>query len=112
MVSVKTVGIDRDPREVVKKCIELRDKAVRARKAFGQCVCLVDVDQHTTLTEAVATAQHEGIDLLVSRLKFEVWLLWHVSGSRAARTTEQLDDLMVTHQLLAREKHLSSVSDR
>lgn len=85
LVSVKTVGVGKDPREVVKKCIELRDNAVKKNKAFDQCVCLVDVDQHTTLEEATVTAQHEGIHLLASRLKFEVWLLWHSSESLAVK---------------------------
>lgn len=106
-VSVKAVGVGKDPRSVVKKCAELRDKAAKAGKAFDQCVCLVDVDQHTTLNEAITSARREGIDLVASRLKFEVWLLWHVSDSRATHKTKQLDKLMDQHGLLEREKHLS-----
>lgn len=105
-VSVKSVGIGRDPREVVKKCIEFRKNAKKRDKAYDHCVCLVDVDQHTKLKEATEMAQREGIDIIVSRLKFEIWLLWHVSDSRGASTSKQLDDLVAKHKLL-REKHLS-----
>ncbi|QSB05232.1 RloB domain-containing protein [Natronoglycomyces albus] len=106
-VSVKSVGVGKDPREVVKKCIEFRKNAKDKDKAFDHCVCLVDVDQHTTLQEAIKTAQREGIDLIVSRLKFEVWLLWHASNSTSVRTTKQLDDLVADHKLLS-EKRLSN----
>ncbi|QGH69325.1 RloB domain-containing protein [Pseudactinotalea sp. HY158] len=71
-------------------------------------VCLVDVDTHTTLKSAIETAQREGIDLLVTRLKFETWLYWHVSESRAAHSTRQLDELMSKHKLLRDGKHLAT----
>lgn len=106
-VSVKAVGVRKDPLEVVKKCIELKDAAARSRKAYDQCVCLVDVDQHTTLDEAAKTARAADVGLLVSRLKFEVWLLWHTSESRAANSSKQLDALMAKHELLYKEKHLA-----
>ncbi|NLE96470.1 MAG: RloB domain-containing protein [Propionibacterium sp.] len=106
-VSVRTVGVGKDPRLVVKKCVEERDRAAKAGKSFDHCVCLVDVDQHTTLAEAITTAAVEGIDVIVSRLKFEVWLLWHASESGASNTSRQLDELMSKHQLLTNSKHLS-----
>lgn len=67
----------------------------------------MDVDQHTTLRQAATTAKNEGVSLLVSRLKFEVWLLWHVSDSCAAKTTRRLDELMVERELYTQDKHLS-----
>lgn len=105
-VSVKTAGVGKDPGKVVRKCVELRDEAKRAKHGFDQCICLVDVDQHGTLDDAITTARREGIHLLVSRLKFEVWLLWHVSESRAVRTSGQLDQLMVKHKLFEVSKRL------
>lgn len=105
MVSVKAVGVGKDPLEVVKKCINLQHAASRSSKAYDQCVCLVDVDQHKTLDEAAKTARAANVGLLISRLKFEVWLLWHTSEKRAPLTSKQLDELMDKHQLL-KDKHL------
>lgn len=93
--------------KVVKKCVELRDSAKRDGKAYDQCLCLVDFDQHTTLAEAAGVARREGVAFLVSRLKFEVWLLWHVSDSCSAKTTKQLDELVARNKLLEKGKHLS-----
>ena len=105
-VSVKAVGTGRDPAAVVRKGAELRDWALKQRKAYDRCVCLVDVDTHATLSTAVALAKREGIDLVVSNLKFEVWLLWHVTDVRGSRSSRELDELMAKHGLL-RGKHLA-----
>lgn len=105
-VSVKTVGMGRDPVAVVRKSAELRDRAVKQKKAYDRCVCLVDVDTHASLSAAVALAKREGIDLVVSNLKFEVWLLWHVTEIRGSRSSHELDGLMAKHGLL-RGKHLA-----
>lgn len=88
---VKRVGVGRDPLKVVRKCIELRDKA-RDEGSFDTCVCLVDVDQHATLSAACELAARESILLLVSNLKFEVWLRWHAEDRRSVLSSSQLDE--------------------
>lgn len=105
-VAVKTHGAGDGPHAVVKKCIDLRDAAAKNDKAFDRCVCLVDVDQHSTLSDAIVTASSEGIDLLVTNVKFEAWLLWHAVDIRGAKTGSQLDALMKKHALLS-GKHLA-----
>ncbi len=97
---VKTVGVGKDPLKVVEKCVVLRDSAAARDKAYDTCVCLVDVDQHATLAQALLLASSEGIDVIVSSLKFEVWLRWHVEGSSSALTSGQLDVLMARHGVL------------
>lgn len=88
---VKTVDVGKDPLKVVKKCLEKRDEARRTGKDFDECVCLVDVDQHQSLPAAVELAEQESVLLLVSNLKFEVWLRWHGENKRSALTSAQLD---------------------
>ncbi|MDO4791094.1 MAG: RloB family protein [Buchananella hordeovulneris] len=90
--TVKSVPVGKDPLKVVQKCVEFRDTAARRGKEFDECVCLVDVDQHQTLASAIRCAEREKISLLISNLKFEVWLRWHVEDRRAALTSSQLDD--------------------
>lgn len=103
---VKSVGVGKDPLKVVEMCIEHRGKAADRGKDFDICVCLVDVDQHATLPRAATLARQENILLLISNLKFEMWLRWHVEQKRSALTTSQLDTL--TKKLgLVKEKHLS-----
>ncbi|MFF5333671.1 RloB family protein [Streptomyces sp. NPDC013181] len=87
---VKKVGVGADPLKVVRKCVEIRDRA-EGDAGFDECVCLVDVDQHASLDAACRLAEKESILLLVSNLKFEVWLRWHAEDKRSALTTSQLD---------------------
>jgi len=88
---VKSVGVGEDPLRVVKKCVELRGAAAISEKAYDMCVCLVDVDSHATLDAAVTLARREGVQLLISNVKFEVWLRWHAEDKRSALTSSQLD---------------------
>lgn len=106
-VSVKAIGAGGDPKDVVERCINLRDEAERRGKGYDWCVCLVDRDQHTTLTSAAQSAARRGIKLLVSNLKFEVWLLWHVSDRKAALNSSQLDRQIKSRHLLD-GKHLTN----
>jgi hypothetical protein len=91
---VKPVSVGKDPLKVVQKCVEIRDRASADGKDYDVCVCLVDVDQHATLRAACTLAARESVLLLVSNLKFEVWLRWHAEDKRSALTTKQLDKLM------------------
>lgn len=91
---VKPVPVGKDPLKVVQRCIEKRDEAARKDKGYDECVCLVDVDEHQTLPAAIQLAQREGIQLLISNLKFEVWLRWHAEDKRSAQTSTQLDELV------------------
>ncbi|WP_137724798.1 RloB domain-containing protein [Prescottella subtropica] len=103
---MKSVPVGKDPTKVVQKCIEIRDKAASDEKEYGDCVCLVDVDQHKALPAACQLAARESILLLVSNLEFEAWLRWHVEDKRSALSTSQLDELtarlgLITKKMLA-----------
>jgi len=103
---VKTIPVGKvgkDPMKVVKKCIEIRDKASE-EKHYDICVCLVDVDQHSELKAACTLAASEEILLLVSNLKFEVWLRWHVEEKRSQLSTTQLDRLVATLELVTKKR--------
>lgn len=103
---VKTVSVGKDPLKVVQKCVEKRDASEQNDKGYDECVCLVDVDEHQTLSAAVQLAEREEIRLLISNLKFEAWLRWHVEDKRSAHTSAQLDQL-VTKLGLVKGKILS-----
>lgn len=92
--NVKPVSVGKDPLKVVQKCVEKRDEAAQNDKEYDDCVCLVDVDDHQTLSAAVQLAEREQIQLLISNLKFEVWLRWHAEDKRSALTSRQLDKLV------------------
>lgn len=98
--SVRTVGVGKDPLKVVQRCIEIRDKEAAKKKGFDSCVCLVDVDEHATLPDAIVLADAEGIMVLVSNAKFEIWLYWHIENKRPKLSAKQLDDLMAKHDLV------------
>lgn len=97
---VKSVSVGKDPLKVVQKCVEKREEADRRDKGYDDCVCLVDVDRHHTLVEAIQLAEREGIHLLISNLKFEVWLRWHVEKKRSPLSSAQLDAQVARLKLL------------
>lgn len=105
---VKSVAVGKDPLKVVQKCIELRDKAETNDKDYDDCVCLVDVDQHDALSDAIELATQQSILVLVTNLKFEVWLRWHVEVKRSALSTSQLDTLVEDLGLLKKKSLVSS----
>ena len=98
--AVKTVGVGKDPLRVVQKCIELRNVAEDKGKPYDESVCLVDVDRHSTLEQALDLATKESIIVIVSNLKFEVWLRWHAETSRSQLSSDQLDSVVSKHNLL------------
>ncbi|MFC8046891.1 RloB family protein [Nocardia sp. NPDC057353] len=100
---VKSVPVGKDPMKVVLKGIEIRDRAASDEKDYDVCVCLVDVDRHEALPAACRLAARESILLLVSNLKFEVWLRWHVEDKHSALNTSQLDELTAKLGLVSRK---------
>jgi hypothetical protein len=105
-VSIRSHGVGKDPLAVLKKCMELRDNAVDKGKPYDWVCCVVDVDEHSTLNECLKDAEANGIHVVVSNLKFEVWLLWHVDKFRKHFSSTELDRQMAKHKL-TRGKHLS-----
>lgn len=101
---VKPVSVGEDPLKVVQKCVEKRDEAAQNDKGYDDCVCLVDVDEHQTLPAAIQLAQREGIRLLISNVKFEAWLRWHVEDKRSALTSTQLSELVAKLGLVKGKK--------
>lgn len=108
-VSVITAHAGSDPVSVVEKCIEKRkEERYSKREGFDHCVCLVDVDSHAHLDDAIALAHSNDITVIVTNVKFEQWLLWHVSDSLGEKTSQELDELMIKHSLFLKEKHLAA----
>lgn len=94
--TVKTIGVGQDPVKVVENCIDLRESEESKGKeyAYDTCICLVDADRHLHLEEACRRAQEEGILLLVSNLKFEVWLRWHKERKDGRLSSRELDTVV------------------
>ncbi|QBI53671.1 RloB family protein [Streptomonospora litoralis] len=83
-VEVREVGVGRDPLAVVQHAVELRNEAKRDAKRgkddnllFEQVWCLVDVDEHTRLPQALDLAWRQDVEIVVSNPCFEIWLLYH-----------------------------------
>lgn len=60
-----------DPMSVLKGCIN-------NKKEYSDRFCVIDVDQHQNLEEALSLAAKRGVSIVVTNIKFEVWLLWHI----------------------------------
>lgn len=83
-MKVECIGKGRDPLKTVNHAIRLRKNSEKAarneRDSFlkiDHVWCVVDVDDHTTLNEALLLARRNGVNLIVSNPCFEIWLLWH-----------------------------------
>jgi hypothetical protein len=61
-----------------------------ARDPYDEVWCLVDVDDHESLSEACALATTNGVRVAVSNPAFEIWVLWHYKDQRAAKTRQHL----------------------
>jgi hypothetical protein len=80
----RVIGLGRDPASVVGHAIQERDRKkheARAQRdsniAYDEVWCVVDVDDHTTLNQALVGARRGGINLIVSSPCFELWVLYH-----------------------------------
>ena len=92
-----------DPVKVVEKCIEKKKNKENNKKnddlSYARCFAVVDVDhwndpikdKPSRLMQAIHLAQINDIDVLVSNIKFEVWLLWHKSTFDKSLDSDSLD---------------------
>lgn len=67
-----------DPGSILRGCLNHKNKDSDKYESF---FCVVDVDQHTNLEQALKEAEEKNILMVVTNIKFEVWLLWHMEDS-------------------------------
>lgn len=104
IVDCEIIGRGCDPRSVVGYAIQRRDlkraEANRRRDsslAYDQVWCAVDVDDHTTLDDAIVMARRSGVDLIVSRPCFDLWLLYHFQKYAARSTPKEIRRKLNVH---------------
>ena len=85
-----------DPLRLVQQAVRTRDDAAdRARRLrddnvrFDSVWCVVDVDEHPRLEEAVALAKQEKINMAISNPCFELWCLLHFADQTAHLTCQE-----------------------
>jgi hypothetical protein len=71
------------------------------------CFAVVDVDDwdssrnpSSQLNKAIHLAKDNEIQLLISNLKFEVWLVWHLEGTTPKLTSTELDKQCLHKKIL------------
>ena len=84
-----------DPASILKGCLSYIREAENDGNAYDECFCVVDVDEHATLDQALKTAQRHRLSMVVTNLKFEVWLLWHVGDKPGGYTDNRELDALV-----------------
>ena len=60
-----------DPMSILKGCLNNTDE-------YSERFCVIDVDQHHNLEKALSLAGKKDVSIVVTNIKFEVWLLWHI----------------------------------
>lgn len=93
--TVKPKGTD--PLSILRGCIKFKDKH---NDKYDSFFCVIDVDEHANLEQALQEARKQNIFMVVTNIKFEVWLLWHIDSS--------LNHHMPNHEINRRVKEISS----
>ncbi len=108
----KIVGLGRDPGSLVAYAIRERDKKDKeargqrdANLAYDEVWCVVDVDDHSTLDQAVSAARKGQVNLAVSHPCFELWILYHFETCTAACDSDQISRKLRKH-ITGYDKHL------
>ncbi|WP_431875373.1 RloB family protein [Micromonospora marina] len=84
--SADIIGLGRDPRRIVSEAVRLLRRSRRAGRSgddYDAAWCVVDVDNHALLPEALAEARREGVSVVVTNPCFELWILMHFSDCMA-----------------------------
>lgn len=93
-----------EPRAVVERARDLKreneNDAFRERDEnllYDAVWCLVDVDDHPRLHEAVQIARDNEIRLAISNPSFELWLLLHFRESPGAQHRDNIASMLKTY---------------
>lgn len=104
LLSIEVTTAHSDPRSVVEHAIAERDRAAkRARRLhddnerFDEVWCVVDVDEHKLLPQAIALATREKIAVVVSNPCFDLWVLLHVRDQRAQLSAQKVKSACRKH---------------
>lgn len=79
-----------DPKSVVdyaKLKSDVRNSTIR--DSYDEIFCVVDVDNHTTLGDAIQTARDNSIKLIISNPCFEYWYILHFGSPGSAYQNRQ-----------------------
>ncbi|TYB57809.1 RloB domain-containing protein [Nonomuraea sp. PA05] len=108
----KVIGLGRDPAAIVTYAVKERDKKDKeartqrdANIAYDEVWCVVDVDGHKTLDQAVIEARRGRVNLVISLPCFELWILYHFEDHTAACDQERVRQRLRKH-LKDYDKHL------
>jgi len=97
-VDVKVVYDKPDPKSVVKRAEELREKRkISSFAQYDQIWCVIDVEApqpHPTLDEAYDRAQKRGFNLALSNPCFEFWFLLHFERTSQQMTSKKAKQLV------------------
>ncbi|AQZ69655.1 hypothetical protein BKM31_56620 [[Actinomadura] parvosata subsp. kistnae] len=112
ILNCKVIGLGRDPAAIVAYAIRERDKKdkeARAQRdvniAYDEVWCVVDVDQHKTLDQALVAARRGQVNLAISLPCFELWILYHFEDHAAACDQERIRQRLRKH-IKDYDKHL------
>ncbi|WP_328612882.1 RloB family protein [Amycolatopsis sp. NBC_00355] len=90
--SMQIIGEGRDPMRVVKRAALLSNegRSIGKRDGYDSVWCVIDVDDHAGLPNAIIEAKALGFSVSISNPCFEIWLLWHFIDCTRYMTREDL----------------------
>lgn len=99
VVGMDVKGTGRDPVRVVHRALQESQQGalVGAEGGFDAVWCVLDVDEHRGLLDAVREAQKRGFRTAISNPCFEIWLLWHYEDCERYSSSEDLRKRLKKH---------------
>lgn len=98
---VRAAGV---PRTVVKRAVQRKKEAERYARSlrdeyfkYDEVWCVIDVDEHPGLDEALQQAEANGIKVALSNPCFELWVLLHFEDHRAFSDRTKVQSLVREH---------------
>jgi hypothetical protein len=114
LIVVRTLGGLGDPLGVVSRAVkEKRSAEGQGRREkdlnaiYDQVWCLIDVDEHERLKQALEVAGKEGVHVALSNPCFELWPVLHLAQYAKPSTVADLAKVLATH-MPGYDKHLDA----
>jgi hypothetical protein len=112
LIQIEIVGGAGQTKKVVERAVQLKNEAkARAKRNkdkfenFDRIWCVIDVDDHPLLQEALIQARDHGILVTLSNPCFEVWVVLHHRDHRQSVTRAALQSECKSHYN-CKDKHV------
>jgi hypothetical protein len=113
LISIEIIGGAGQTKKVIERAVQLKSEAIIEAKRnkdnfekFDSIWCVIDVDNHDLLTEALIQARDNKIEVSLSNPCYEVWVVLHHRDHRKSVDRSVLQSECKNHYGL-KDKHVA-----